>query len=62
MKFLKKWWPSIAHAAAVGVIFLAPGVQGLIAAHPGASAGIGLGWGLLLHWAQSPNSTPASKF
>lgn len=57
-----KWWPSLVHLAAVGVLFISPSVDHYAAAHPGSSAIIGAGWGWLLHWAQSPKQSPASKF
>lgn len=51
---LKKYWPSIAHAGAVGVLFLDPSVQAFAAHHPAYAAPIALLWGILLHRAQSP--------
>ena len=62
MKTLKKYWPSITHAAAVAILFVAPGVSALAAAHPKSSAGILLVWGWVLHWAQSPNRLAGSTF
>jgi len=51
---LKKYWPSIAHAAAVGVLFLNPSVQAFVVSHPAYAAPVALLWGFALHRAQSP--------
>lgn len=51
---LKKYWPSIAHAGAVLVVFLSPSVQAFAASHPAYSAPVVLVWGFLLHRAESP--------
>jgi hypothetical protein len=53
---LAKYWPSIAHAGAVAVLFLNPSVQTFAASHVAYSAPIALLWGFLLHRAQSPVS------
>jgi hypothetical protein len=53
---LKKYWPSIAHAVAVGVLFLDPSVQAFAATHQAYAAPVVLVWGFLLHRAQSPVS------
>jgi hypothetical protein len=49
--FLSKYKGYLLHAAAVGVVFLTPSVQHVIAANPGYSAIAGAAWGFLLHWA-----------
>lgn len=51
-----KWWPTVMHVAAVGIIFLAPSVQTYIGSHPGLSAMVAVAWGAALHWAQSPKA------
>lgn len=51
---LKKYWPAIAHAGAIAILFLNPSVQQFALTHPAYAAPIGLAWGLLLHRAQSP--------
>ena len=51
---LKKYWPTLAHAGAVAVLFLAPSVDAFAKGHPAYSAPIALLWGFLLHRAQSP--------
>ena len=53
---LAKWWPSVAHAGAVAILFLNSSVQAYAVAHPAQAAGILLVWGWALHWAQSPKS------
>ena len=51
-----KWWPTVMHVAAVGIIFLAPSVQTYIGSHPALSAMVAVAWGAALHWAQSPKA------
>lgn len=54
MSKLKKFWPSIAHVLATGVVFLDPAVQTLAASHPAYAAPIVLLWGFALHAATAP--------
>jgi len=54
MQTLKKYWPSIAHAAAVAILFLNPSVQQFAVTHAAYAAPIALLWGWALHRAQSP--------
>ena len=57
--FIKKYWPSLAHTVAVGVIWLNPSVQAFASANPKSAAAGTLGvmvWGYILHWAESPAS------
>lgn len=51
---LKAWWPAIAHAAGVTIVFLSPAVEALAKSHPGSAVAVTLAWGWLLHWAKSP--------
>ena len=53
---IKAWWPTVAHAAAVAVIFLDPSVQAAAASHPKTAGAIGLVWGIVLAWARSPHA------
>lgn len=55
-EFFKKYWPSVAHLVAVGIIFLAPSVHDFLLSHPDSAAGLGAIWGIALHWATSPKS------
>lgn len=51
---LLKYWPSIAHTVAIGILFLNPAVQQFALTHPAYAGMVGLAWGYLLHLAQSP--------
>jgi hypothetical protein len=51
---LKKYWPSIVHVAAAGVLFLNPSVQAYAASHAAYAAPILMVWGIVLHHLPSP--------
>ena len=59
---IKKYWPSVAHVAAIAVIFLDASVKAYFASHPAMAAVGAVAWGVALHWAESPKENPASKF
>jgi hypothetical protein len=56
MNILKKWWPSIVHAAAVVATWLDPSVQAWVLNHKAQGAVILLVWGVFLHWLNSPKA------
>lgn len=56
-----KYWPSVLHAAAVGVLAGDSHLRNFATAHVGWSGPILLAWGLLLHWAQSPRAVVTPK-
>jgi len=54
-----KYWPSVVHLVAVGVLASDSHVRSFAGSHITWSGPILLGWGWFLHWAQSPkNVTP----
>ncbi len=53
---LKKYWPSIAHAAGILILFLDPAVKGAALTHPKYTIAITIAWGWALHWATAPKN------
>jgi hypothetical protein len=53
---LKKYWPSILHAAGILIIFMDPAVKNATIGHPAWSVPILLAWGWALHWATAPKN------
>jgi hypothetical protein len=53
---LKKWYPSLIHIAATGILFADASVRNYTASNPGKGAAVLAVWGVLLHWAASPRS------
>ena len=62
--WLRKWWPSIAHvlfvAASGAVIALDSTVKDFVMNHVAYEVPLGMLWGIVLHWAQSPHVTSAT--
>jgi hypothetical protein len=56
-----KYWPSIVHVIAVGILAGDSHVRNFAMAHIAWSGPILLGWGLLLHWATSPKHVTTPK-
>ncbi len=51
---MKKYFPIMAHFAAVVVLFMNASVQAAATAHPAYAATVLAVWGVVLAWAKSP--------
>jgi hypothetical protein len=57
---LNKWWSVLAAIGVSALSALSPTVQGLLSAHPTATAVIGSIIAVVLHWLPSPASLPTT--